>query len=112
MLQRGTDLRARAVQKHSLVSLAELENATHLRGVPTFDVAQRDHDPLAVGEARDRVGDQLACLGGEESAVRLGRPGRRERDPAAWMLLVGALEAVGRKGQLVLRWLACELDSR
>jgi len=97
------------VQKHSLISLAELENATDLGGIPAFDVAQRDHDALAVGEARDRFGDQLACLGGEKSAVRLGLPWRRERDPALWMLPVGALEPVDGEGRLVLRGFACEL---
>ena len=41
VLELGADLRARAVQQHALVAVAEVERGRDLLGLPALDVAQR-----------------------------------------------------------------------
>ena len=70
VLERPPHLGSRAVQQHTLIDLAEVESVTNLVGAPPFDVAQRDHRPLARRQRIDRLRDHVARLGGEQALLR------------------------------------------
>src|SRR5215467_9700097 len=77
------DPRARAVQQHPLISVADPQRFAHLIRSPALDVTQGDHHPLAVWQLLDRRCDRRASLRREQRVfgplARIGHPEIRAR---------------------------------
>src|SRR5215831_6313036 len=81
------DPRARAVQQHPLISVADSERVAHLARGPALEVTQGDHHPLAVWQLLDRLCDHRANLGCEQRVLgpltRIAHPEIRARPMVA-----------------------------
>src|SRR4051812_19229327 len=94
LLQRRAHLRARAVEKHSLVCLGEVQSVAGLLGVPSEEIAQRDDLTLAWWQVADGAQHDVAGLLGLELALGLLPRGGRARPPSG-ALAAATLEAIG-----------------
>ena len=80
-LEQSAHATPRAVQQHSLISLADLEDVTNFFGRQPVDVAQSDYLPLPGGQAVNRLGDERECLAPEQAFFGRTAPRRQRRVP-------------------------------
>src|SRR5919198_3531618 len=66
-LELAPDLRAGAVQEHSLIDLRQVQSVTYIGRAPAEDVAETDHLALVRRERLDRAGHPLERLVAEEA---------------------------------------------
>ncbi len=99
------------MQQHPDISLLKPESVTHLLRGAALDVTQNQHQPLVLGQRRDGALEVLACLLGQEPALRRGSEvGRRVRPAARLGRMIDGLETV--RGDRGLRRLDRSVEVR
>src|SRR3954452_16493929 len=84
--------RPRTVQQHALVLGGDAERIADSTAAAAHDVAERDHDLLALGQLLDRVLDELEGLRRDEALLGKRAPVGRVRAPVAGVRIVRAAE--------------------
>src|ERR1700751_5224842 len=82
------------MKQHALVLGAQSQKIAYLFGSVPLDVAQRDDQPLALGQLGQSRSEMLARLKGQQPPLGL-LPRPRRRGPMSRPGVIVALEAVG-----------------
>src|SRR4051794_34324938 len=100
-LDRRSDPRARAVQQHPLIAVADAERLGHLVGREAFDIAHRYHRALRGRQLVDRPQDCVTRLALEQLLLRC-LPIARPEHPGASPAVAGVEESVWIDRPLVI----------
>src|SRR4051812_8043227 len=96
LLERPPHRGAGPVQENALVTLAELEQRTHLLRRPALDVAQHDHPALHRRQELDRRRHGVESLAAEQVLLRKLVPTRGRAGPVAAPAVVVLVEEPSR----------------
>src|SRR6185312_5575106 len=99
--ERLTDSRARAMQEHALIALADVKHLADIVGGVAFDIAQAYDALLAGGQPLDGRRDTLTGLAIVGAGFGQGVPQLREGAPSASVWGVCGPKALGRDTRLI-----------